>query len=287
MKNLLLATTALIASATIANAQAVTISGEGRMGVIAFHGPVFGVWSWAQENQLSLDFNVAIEADHGLSFGALTTAEIANGSVGVFSGSSVWVEANGLTLTFGNTPGAVYTAGLAVDTCLVGYEGGTICGDDAGADLAFVDSDTDGVGPANVTAAYAFGDTTVAVSHERTTGETEVAAMTSFDAFTVAAGYTTFASGIWTVSGHYDGGSWGVGALVVSDGSTTNYTVSGNVALYGGALYGYVGREFGGQTYGLSYGYDLGGGATLTAGVEHWDIGAGATSASMGVAFTF
>ena len=43
MKNLLLASTMLIASATIANAQALTISGEGRMGVMFHH---VGVWTW-------------------------------------------------------------------------------------------------------------------------------------------------------------------------------------------------------------------------------------------------
>ena len=101
MKKLLLASTALVFSAAVANAQAVSIGGEGRMGIM---GTDSGAgWNWAQENRLQFNFSVSVEADHGLTFGAFSRARMTNGATGVFSGSRVWVESNGLRLTFGNT----------------------------------------------------------------------------------------------------------------------------------------------------------------------------------------
>ena len=64
----------------------------------------------------------------------------------------------------------------------------------------------------------------------------------------------------------------------------TNYVVSGSTNVGGGRLYGYIGRVNGANSYGLNYGYGLGGGATLTVGAER--VGA-TTTASVGVAFNF
>lgn len=286
MKKLLLATSALIASATIANAQAVTISGEGRMGVQFMHT---AVWTWTQESRLTLNFNVAIEGDHGLSFGAWTRGRMWSAWPGTalaapFSPARVWVEANGIRLTFGNSDGALATAGTShgwLGGCGVGYEGGQLCGDAAGLEtIAHQELDVPTAPQAMIT--YTSGDTIVAVSHQRGVS-TEIGARTTFGAFTVAAGYTTMFD-VWTVSGHYDGGSWGAGAIYAQNNVNSAWSISGNAQLMGGNLYGYVGRRFSANVYGLSYGYDLGGGATLTAGAER--VG-NVTSGSVGVAFTF
>ncbi|MCB1389997.1 MAG: hypothetical protein KDK12_12785 [Rhodobacteraceae bacterium] len=288
MKKLLLATSALIASATIANAQAVTISGEGRMGIMVWDNGV--ATAWTQENRLTLNFNVAIEADHGLSFGAWTSARTQSswwGSyTGTFSGSRVWVEASGVRLTFGNVDGAMATAGVShgyLGGCGVGYEGGPICGDSVGLlTIAHQEVNPGAGSPSMALVTYTSGDTVVAVSHQRGVS-TEIGARTSFGAFTVAAGYTTLFD-VWTISGHYDGGAWGAGAIVAANSVATNWALSGNVQVLGGNLYGYVGRVFTANAYGLSFGYDLGGGATLTAGAER--VG-NLTMGSLGVAFTF
>ena len=283
MKNLLLASTMLIASATIANAQALTISGEGRMGVMFHH---VGVWTWMQENRLHLDFNVAVEADHGLTFGAWSRAEISNGATAAFSGSRVWVEASGVRLTFVNSDGALATAGTShgwLGGYMVGYEGGQQGGDAVGLEtIAHQESWTTGGHPAQTMLTYTAGDTVVAVSDQRG-GSTEVGARTSFGAITVAAGYTTDAN-VWTVSGHYNGGAWGVGAIVAANNVATNWALSGNVEVMGGNLYAYGGRRFNDDAFGMSYGYGLGGSATATVGAER--VGA-TTTASIGVAFTF
>ena len=350
MKRLLLSTTLLVASAGFAQAQAVSITGEGRMGIlyetISTGGVSFS--DWVQENRLVMHFNVEVAADHGLTFGGYSRVQINNGSTGVFSGSHIFVEASGLRLSFGNLDGAIITAGVAggYPGCGIGYVGGHYCGDSAGlVGLFFLGLNTPpgfpnngvlqtaqaqefdytgGGAPARIRLDYSFGNTNLALSHDRG-GATEVGVSTTFDAFTVALGYSNRASlsiaagggiaglqvagNVLTLSGAYDGGSWGVGLLaarmsysgVLSPFSHTNWTLRGNVELGGGNLYAYIGRVhhagiLGLNPYravGISYGYGLGGGATLTAGIESLsgNLVPGTpvrfTSASVGVAFSF
>lgn len=313
MKKLLLASTALVLSAGLAHAQAVTISGEGRMGV-GYESWNNGGSAWAQENRLQFNFTVSVTADHGLTFGAFSRARITNGATGVFSGSRVWVQANNLRLTFGNVDGAIRGAGTShgyVGGCGVGYVGGVTCADAVGLigvysygfpgtgvpgvvapNVTHGFASTGGGAPARIRLDYTMGDTRIALSHDRG-GDTEIAARTTFDAFTVAAGYSSFGvDNVWTISGHYNGGSWGAGVIVASLFGSTNYSVSGNVQLAGGNLYGYYARlnhiGAGVNAFGINYGYGLGGGATLTAGLEQL-TGSGdtVTTASVGVAFNF
>ncbi|MEZ5750998.1 MAG: porin [Paracoccaceae bacterium] len=293
MKKILLASTALVLSAGLAHAQAVRITGEGRMG-IQYSSAGFGGSNYRQENRLTLNFNVSVEADHGLTFGAwsrarMQVAGLGTAQQGVFSGSRVWVEANGLRLTFGNQDGAFRQAGVShgyAGGCGVGYEAGQSCGDDAG--LLAVTQAQNSTGSDNEPMTqinYSMGDTRVALSYARG-GATEFGVRSRFDAFTVALGYTSAGAGSYALSGHYNGGSWGAGLVVarINGGAATNYSLSGNVALGGGNAYAYIGRVAGNNNYGLSYGYGLGGGATLTVGAER---AAGTTTASVGVAFNF
>jgi outer membrane protein OmpU len=238
MKKLLLASTALVLSAGLANAQALNITGEGRMGVQGSNQT--GTWVWNLENRLTLNFNVSVQADHGLTFGAWARARTGNTYASPISGSRVWVEANGLRVTFGNQDGAIRQSGVAfgyAGGCGVGYEGGQQCLDSVGLLSSHGQNST---GPDNEQMAqlqYTMGDTRVNLSHGRTTG-TELGIRTSFDAFTVAFGYGrydagtigTVANGDWTVTGvsavqlflddtitlsaRYNGGSWSVGAIV-------------------------------------------------------------------------
>ena len=351
MKRLLLATTMLAASAGLAHAQAVTITGEGRMGILFESISALGASAsgWAQENRLVLNFNVQVQADHGLTFGGHSRVQIENGSVGRFSGSHIFVEASGFRLSFGNLDGAIISAGVAggYPGCGIGYVGGHYCGDSAGlVGLFFIGLNspialpnngvlqtaqaqefdyTGGGAPARLRVDYSFGNTNLALSHDRG-GSTELGVNTTFDAFTVALGYSnrvaiTVLDGtgglegllvpgnVLTLSGRYDGGTWGLGLLVARMSysaplgvfSHTNYALSGSVELGGGNLYAYVGRVhhagiLGRNPYttaGVSYGYGLGGGATLTVGVETMsgDLVPGLrvryTSASVGVAFNF
>jgi hypothetical protein len=351
MKRITLATTLLAATASLAQAQAVQISGEGRMGVLyeTIRAGAVSASGWTQENRLALDFNVAVNADQGLSFGAYSRVQIDNGSTGRFSGSNVYAEAGGFRLSFGNLDGAILTAGTSHGFgggCGIGYVGGHYCADSVGLVGLFYLGLNDPLGinnavlqaaqtqefdytgggsPALIRADYSFGGATLSLSHERG-GATEFGARGTFDAITVALGYANRASltgvdgmgnfvglqvpgSVVTASGHYNGGSWGVGLIgariaysgVLSPFSHTNVALSGNVDVAGGSLYAYVGRVHhagvGGlqraNAFGVNYGYDLGGGATLSAGVEQMRFntlvpgGARLTSGSVGVAFNF
>lgn len=311
MKKILLASAALALSAGVAHSQAVTIGGQGRMGVQYSNGGFvqqFGAISnWRTESRFQLNFSAAVQADHGLSFGGFTRLRLqtAGGTATqmtnqLFSGHRVWVEASGLRLTFGNQDGAIATTGTAmgyIGGCGVGYEGGQQCGDSVGLLGAVTWFNSNGPGGNNtgafdqtIHARYTMGDWQAAVSAERSNG-VEIAVRGRFDAFTVAAGYQQnrgFSPRVATVSAHYNGGAWGVGAIVARIGTggaaNTNYAVNANVDLGGGNLYGYAGRVNTNNAYGLSYSYGLGGGASITAGAER--VG-GLTTGSVGVAFNF
>ena len=129
MKNILLASTALVLSAGMASAQGLTISGQGRMGV-QYNSTM--AQTTMQENRLQFNFNVSVAADNGLTFGAYSRVRINNGGTfldpafpatsargGFFSGSRVWGEIAGFRITVGNQDGAVRGAGTAF-----GYAGG-------------------------------------------------------------------------------------------------------------------------------------------------------------------
>lgn len=292
MKHALLATTALILSAGLAHAQAFTITGEARMGIQYDSTGAFLGSNWRHEQRLDLNFNVAVQADHGLAFGAWTRARMettGSGTAqgGVFSAARVWVEANGLRLTFGNTDGALATYGAShgyLGGCGVGYEYGIWCGDSAG--LLAVSAMQNNLGSnfaPQAMLSYSNGNFDAAVFHRRG-GVTEVAIRGRFGAVTVAAGHTNALGGASTISAHYNGGSWGVGAIASNAGAMTNWSVSGTMQAGGGTAYAYVGREYGASTLGLNYALGLGGGATLMIGAER--IGTN-TLGSLGVTVSF
>lgn len=303
MKKLLLASTALVLSAGLAHSQALNITGYGRMGILYSEAGLWGTSNYAQENRLQLNFNVAVEGDHGLTFGAYSRARIVNGSTGVFSGSRVWVEASGLRLTFGNQDGAIQTAGL-VGALAMGYTGGTFQGGAAGMWWWTQAFSSTGAGmPSRASVSYTMGDVTAMLSYDRagtygagTAALTEFGINGTFGAFSVAAGYASSVAAIAnsrvvTVSGAYNGGSWTAG-LVVADLEHlgTNWSLTGTVQVGGGTARAYVGRYIdvvaatSDDTWGLAYHYGLGGGASVAAAIETTnDI----TTGSVGVVFNF
>ncbi|HHX89961.1 MAG TPA: porin [Paracoccus sp.] len=323
MKKILLASAALALSAGVAHAQAVTIGGQGRMGVQYSNGGFVtgsgATTNWRTESRLQFNFSVAVQADHGLSFGGFTRLRLqtAGGTATqmtsqLFSGHRVWVEAGGLRLTFGNQDGAITTSGTAMGYlggCGIGYEGGQLCGDtvglmDGGNATWFGSNAPGGVNTGDdqtVHARYTMGDWQAAISAERSNG-VEIGVRGRFDAFTVAAGFQQSrgnSNRIATVSAHYNGGAWGVGAIIaniryntfwgvspVGNASETNFQINANADLGGGNLYGYVGRLYGDNAYGINYSYGLGGGASIVAGAERtvWND---TTTGSVGVVFNF
>lgn len=303
MKKILLASTALVLSAGLAHAQAVTINGNGRMGVVVTR--TGAGTTTVLENRLRLQFNVAIQADHGLTFGAFArTQSGTNGTAfqGVISGSRVWVESNGLRLTFGNQDGAIQSRLVGAQT--VGYTGGTFAGSSAGMFTIPLGQTSNGPGRNQVlSVSYTNSGMFAHVSHDRVMGgqsATELAVGGRFGDVQVMAGYAShrLAGGVYvanssitTVSAAYNGGGWGVSAIVARlEGLGTNWMLGGNVALGGGTLNGYVGRHVDANpltndnTYGIGYSYGLGGGARIAAGLERTNE---VTRGEVGVAFNF
>ena len=114
MKKVLFATTALVASAGIASAQGVTLSGSAEMGIVGgdrYDTPQF-------HNDIDIRFTLSSETDNGLTFGATidldelrgdSISPIAGGATTGgrdFNGSSVFLSGNFGTITMGDTDGA-------------------------------------------------------------------------------------------------------------------------------------------------------------------------------------
>ncbi|WP_417524369.1 porin [Marinovum sp.] len=122
MKNILFATTALVATATFASAEVtgsgpgtVNITGWAEMGVIGGNTLTqngAGFWSETEmEPQFHTDVDVSFAmsgtADNGLTFGATVDLD-ENGAFGntTQGGETIFVSAGGATLTMGDTDGA-------------------------------------------------------------------------------------------------------------------------------------------------------------------------------------
>ena len=104
MKKVLFATTALIASAGIASAQGVALSGSAEMGIIGGDGVETQFW-----NDVDVRFTMSGETDNGLSFGTAVDLDEA-GNLGNEEdniGVAVFLSGNFGTVTLGDTDGAL------------------------------------------------------------------------------------------------------------------------------------------------------------------------------------
>ncbi|WP_172300126.1 porin [Pseudoruegeria sp. HB172150] len=114
MKKVLFATTALVASAGIASAQGVSLSGSAEMGIVGGSGHGDEVQFW---HDLDVRFTLSGETDGGLTFGAtIDLDEVgddtcslgigATGSAGCVEEQSVFISGAFGTVTIGDTDGA-------------------------------------------------------------------------------------------------------------------------------------------------------------------------------------
>ncbi|MDX2484347.1 MAG: porin [Pseudodonghicola sp.] len=127
MKKVLFATTALIATASMAAAE-VRISGYGRFGVDYNDGndrAVNAVPSTTITSRLRLQFDMSTETDGGVVLGARTRAQIESrdnvAGTGTFNGARFYASYGGFTLGVGNIIGAIEnTPGLYLETRTAG-----------------------------------------------------------------------------------------------------------------------------------------------------------------------
>ncbi len=319
MKKVLFATTALVASAGIASAQGVSISGWAEMGIVG--GSVYGdeVQFWTD---VDIEFRMSGETDNGLTFGAGVDLDENNAFSGTTQGGEfIFISGAFGTLTMGDTDGAFDWAltevgmGASIDdahTSHWGYSG---------------NSSFDGFGGKDGQVArydYSFGDFAFAVSAELDdTGTYDptlaigakystsfgsvdlgfgLAYVTSEDVNGTAEGIggsvdVTFAGGFMAVVNYtsidglfYNPG--GVGArevdshMAIGLGYTTGaISVSANYGVFTG-----VAADSDAMGYGLQAGYDLGGGAEIQFGYGYSEDQLTDTTAdqfSLGVAMSF
>ena len=269
MKKILLASTALAFSAGMASAQ-VAIGGYGFVGITNTGGAT------TVGHGARLTFTGTVQADHGVTFTMFSRNTIAPGGAWAHDRMRIDVSAMGLTLSVGNTNGAVRT--LARTAYYYGYNDGGIYGADTGsAGTGFA---TDG--GQNVTARYNYDAFSVAVSAPIAGGSAEIAARYSASGLTLAAGVSTAAGNPYALHASYNGGDWTVGAGYAS---LNNRFVVGGSYNFDAITVGAAVQSTGGVTnYGLNVGYNLGGGATLSATVG---VAGGVTTVGAGAFFSF
>ena len=305
-RHLLIATTALVATAGVAVAD-VKLSGYARFGAVYFDGAAAGVDKTNIGSRLRLQFDATTETDGGLTFGVRTRAESEERGTAVFNGARFYGSAGGVTVAMGNILGVIEAApGLYMSTksAGMGLEGNGFTAlaantvSNAGA-FAWTAYTSKGAGAQDgVEVLYSMNG--IGVHAHSTDTSYGLGANYKFADYTVAVAYEEWNDGARkgdTVLFASVGGKFGAFDAGLSYAETDysnrsaekfslrgGYTV--NDALY---VYGFYADESGvrpvDETYGLGASYGLGGGASVEGG---WSVDeAGDNTVSAGVFFTF
>ena len=278
MKNVLFATTALIATAGIASAD-VKVGGYGFMGVI-FDGSTS---TTSVSHKMRLTFSGSVETDSGVSFTASSRMNISNSAkdaaANALERGKITMTSGGLTLTVGATNGAMKSA--ARIATFHGFDDGSLLYAAGGPG---VDSNvsTQNDGGNNVLISYASGDFTVRASTDVNGNNQEVGASYSFNNMTISAGADTASA--WMLGVKYNGGNFNLGLGTNSNSDivlTAGYDISDATSI-GFGLDAASGGTI--NAVGLQVAHDLGG-ATLTGAVGQ--VNGSDTVASLGVQFSF
>ena len=302
MKNLLIATTALVATAGMAAAE-INFSGGARFGVTYDESLTPGVEETKVHNRFTINIDGTAETDAGVEFfgrvrirgeneGDGTTRGTAASSV---SAPRVGARIGGLTIAVGNINGAI--DGLAgVYSGIIGLTGlsfsNVVNNNQSGGTFGFDSFSSGGAGTNGVEVIYSGNGFKAHLSDSATTNRTALGLSYAFGDWTVALGHqSSDTAGEDFTSIGVDGsiGTASVGAAYAANegdfdtfrinagfevGAATNVTVY--VADNSGA-----GRE---TAYGVGFTHSLGG-ATLAGGIEN--DRAGLTRADFGVRFNF
>ncbi len=296
MKKILLATTALVATAGMAAAE-VKLSGLGRFGVLYIEN---AVPETRLESRFRLTIDGSTEADGGIKFGARLRIQSddagTDSSVGLVNSPRFTVSSGGLTLGVGNILGAIDTNGEV-------YAGGQfgLSGLNWANVVSNFGSDTyssAGRGRNGVEVIYSVGDFTAHLSNStKGLDRTEIVLAYKLQGFTIAAGYndSSRANDVeWTLGGSGSFGNVGVAAAVAEDQEgqlsaalAASYKIGaatkvGAFVALDDNFKGRAGRDE--VAYGLEVEHSLGGGATLVGGfsTDH-----GINRADLGVTFNF
>lgn len=280
MKNVLFATTALVATAGVAAAE-VTVGGYGYAGVLYEENAADETYV---QHAMRLTFGATVATDAGVEFGASSRITITdNNDNGQLGHNRIDMRAGGLSVRIGATHGAAKT--LARVATFHGFNdgGGLYIGGGTG-----IDSNNSALNDSgnNVLMQYTTGAITFGVATQINGDESDVAVRYNGGAWNVGAGIGT--DDTWMLAFGYSAGAFSV-ALGVNGNAddtndivaTANYAVSSATAINFGVDYD---ESVGESTYGLQVSHDLGG-ASLIANVGQTT--AGNTVAGLGAFFSF
>ena len=280
MKKLLLATTMLMTAGSYAAAD-VSVSGDGRMGVVSTDG------TSEFSSRMRIKFTGSGTTDGGLSFGGSFRAADAIGAASGTSGS-VYISGAFGKITMGSTGNAVDS--LVSNVSAVGYGASSL---DGAQELGLLDSaDKEGVSynlsisgatvevgtgqldGANeyysVAVAYAFGGINAAIGYESDADDTNTKA-----AFSAKVGPATVMVAVADRDSNEDLG----------------YAMSADFAMAGATVTAYYANDNADEAnMAVGVSYDLGGGAVFKSGVGtvyDADAGESVTVADAGLNFSF
>jgi hypothetical protein len=180
MKKVLLTTTVLALSASVAAADGVSLKGMARVGIDNAGGET------TLKSRIQVDASGGITTDSGLTLGAKSRLRVENaaaaGDDGGFNNPEVTIGLGGVHLAFGNTNSAMAAAGNPFGTC-VGEPGDYCMGDFKGI------YSSNSKGPVQkIRADVSMGGATVSLSSDMGNDAAELGVKTSVGAFNVGVG---------------------------------------------------------------------------------------------------
>lgn len=317
MKKILIATTALVATAGVAAAD-VTISGAGRFGLSYNNNVAVGIAKTQIEHRLRFNIDASKETDAGVTFGGRVRMQHQSGAATAgLNAANVFASYNGLKVTVGNVGGAYDDAKLQYAS-EIGYIGQSF-GNPLGAFTGYSSGGggftrvginaTYSIAGFDLAASYINPNQTLATLPAGTKSELALSAAYTYNQFTLSAAIAQNGNFVANNDLYMVGVEYAVNDManvglvyrnngnVVAAGNTFDdgrtVTVYGNYKMDAITFRGYVANSNGldntaptrtKTAYGIGADYDLGG-ATLAGGVERGY--AKETRANLGVKFSF
>lgn len=292
MKKVLFATTALVATASVAAAD-VTFSGYGRFGVQYTGSTATTSSSLDVTSRLRLQIDMSAESDGGVTFGARTRMQTAEGTTGTgMNGVRLFARSGGVEVGVGNIFGALeFMPGMyPIDLGLTGL-GYDYTAFNFRAD-AYSSGGTGASGSNGVEVMYSAGDLSVHVSASDTNNRLAAHVAYKSNGWTLALGAQDSDSATDTELAASIGGSMGMASFTLSyadngtSGAHTVLAASFDVGA-GTNVQAYVADAdyFTDTSYGIGVHHDLGGGTSLRGGIA--SLSNGTSRADLGVRFNF
>ena len=292
MKKILIATTALVATAGVAAAD-VSLSGYGRFGFVYNDATD----TTNEASRLRIQADMSTTTDSGIGINVRQRFQTEESNIGIGNQARFGLTFGDLAVNVGNINGVIESTPnlyMRSNSAGVGLEGNgfhSLALNNANTAFGWTAYSSGGVGTLNgVEAIYSSNGLRLHV-HD-TEFSTGYGASYSVNGVTAAVGYEKADTGedalLLTASANI-GAGWVAVAHGVTDDTlveTDKTSIKGGYeAAPGFDIYAFVASEDAGNASGIGMGYDLGGGASFDAGYTNTAAGAGILSA--GIFFTF